>query len=92
METHWAELERAKRAMERAELEKIDSTSPGVITMNLGWSTIPLTHGYTIGLEWCGYAEQRHVVRQYDEWIGQYETRGRAEHEIEIVRGGNLPK
>lgn len=37
-----------------------------------------LRHGYEIGLEWCGYATKRHVVRQYGEWVAQFETRGAA--------------
>lgn len=26
---------------------------------------------YTVRLEWCGYAQQRHVARFDGEWIGQ---------------------
>jgi hypothetical protein len=34
---------------------------------------------YTIGLEWCGYPERRHVARFCSDWIGQAETREGAE-------------
>ena len=29
---------------------------------------------YTISLEFCGYPEQRHVVRFCGEWVGQAKT------------------
>ena len=59
--------------------------------MNAAVPTVALTRGYTIDLEYCGYGIRQYVVRQYGDWVGRFETIGKAEHEIEIVRGGSLP-